>query len=66
MEAWLTARHEGEFEIILNDEPASTLDGLAGSVCGLVTVLADQCSSLVLKRRADPTLLLQPGYQWVE
>jgi hypothetical protein len=66
MEAWLTARHEGEFEIILNDEPASTLDGLAGSVCGLVTVLADQCSSLVLKRRADPTLLVQPGYQWVE
>jgi len=66
MEAWLNSRHEGEFEIILNDEPASTLDGLTGSVCGLVTVLAERCSSLVSKRRADPKLLVQPGYQWPE
>jgi hypothetical protein len=66
MEARLTSRHEGEFEIILNDEPASTLDGLTRSVCGLVTVLADQCSSLILKRRSDPKLLVQPGYQWAE
>jgi hypothetical protein len=64
MEAWLTSGGGGEFEIILHDEPASTLDGLTGSVCGLVTVLAKQCSSLVLKRRADPSLLVQSGQQW--
>jgi hypothetical protein len=66
MEALLTSRQGGGvFEMILNDEPASTLDGLTGSVCGLVEVLADRCRSLVLKRRADPSLLVQHGYQWV-
>lgn len=66
MEAWLSSRGGGVFEIILNDEPASTLDGLTGSVCGLVTVLAKQCSSLVLTRRADPSLLVQSGRQWAD
>jgi len=64
MEAWLSSRGRGAFEIILNDEPASTLDGLTGSVCGLVTVLAERCASLVLIRRADPAVLVQPGRQW--
>jgi hypothetical protein len=66
MEAWLRSRGGGVFEIILNDEPASTLDGLTGSVCDLVTVLANQCSSLVSKRRADPSLLVQSGRQWAD
>lgn len=65
MEALLaSSQGGGVFEMILNDEPASTLDGLTGSVCGLVEVLADQCTSLVLKRRANPSLLVQPGHQW--
>jgi hypothetical protein len=63
-EAWLNSRAGGAFEIILNDEPTSTLDGLTASVCDLVTVLADRCTSLVLKRRVDPSLLVQTGRQW--
>jgi hypothetical protein len=67
MEALLTSRQgSGFFEMILNDEPASTLDGLTRSVCGLVEVLAKRCTSLVLKRRANPSLLVQHGHQWVD
>ena len=63
MEAPLTSRQGGIFEMILNDEPSATLDGLTRSVCGLVEILAKQCKTLVLKRRANPSLLVQPGHQ---
>jgi hypothetical protein len=66
MEAWLSSRGGGAFAIVLNDEPASTLDGLTRSVCGLVTALAERCTSLVLKRRANPRLLVQSGHQWLD
>jgi hypothetical protein len=61
-EAWLSSRGE----IVLNDEPTSTLEGLTRSVSGLVTVLAEQCTSLVLRRRANPSLLVQSGHQWLD
>jgi hypothetical protein len=66
MEALLTSRQGGIFEMILNDEPTSTLNGLTRSVCGLVEILAKQCTTLVLKRRANPSLLVQSGHQWIK
>jgi len=65
LEAFMkTAGGEGLNQILLDDDPQSTLDGLFTSTCSLLSVLIEHVVQLSALRRTDPSLLVQTGGQW--
>lgn len=65
MEALLrTEGPEGLSGMVLENEPASTLDGLTASTSSLLEALSSACVDVVQARRQDPSVLVQNGGQW--
>lgn len=62
--AMIEASKTGLGSMSLDSAPQNVLEGLRGSVSTLLTALLEQSRELWLSRRADPSLIIQPGSSW--
>lgn len=63
--SFAASRNDNSLEgIYLIEDPADVMAGILASLDDFVATVTAHCSDLWVRRRGDPTLIVQPGQQW--